>query len=82
MTGQVVPDLYDKRFVTELVARVARLEAERVARNRDVIIGLPDSLAARGVAKPRLIIVSPNGTRYELRATDDGYLVVDGPVTL
>lgn len=82
MTGQVVPERYDKRFIVELVARVARLEAERVARNRDVIIGLPDSLAARGVAKPRLIIVSPNGTRYELRATDDGYLVVDGPVTL
>lgn len=82
MTGQVVPDRYDKRFVVELLGRIARLEAALHARNRDVVIGLPDSLAARGVAKPRLIIVSPNGTRYELRATDDGYLVVDGPVTL
>lgn len=82
MTGQTVPDRYDKRFLVELVGRLNRVEAALHARNRDVVIGLPDSLAARSVAKPRLIVVSPNGTRYELRVTDDGYLVVDGPVTL
>lgn len=82
MTGTTVPDRYDRRFLVELVSRVQRLEAAKHARSNDVVIGLPDSLAARSVAKPRLIVVSPNGTRYELRVTDDGYLVVDGPVTL
>lgn len=82
MIGSNIPERYDRRFLVELVARIERIEQAQHSRSKDVIIGLPDALAARGVAKPRLIIVSPNGTKYELRATDDGYLVVDGPVTL
>lgn len=82
MVDQYVPDRYSKEFMLELLARVKRVESDQQGKLKDVVVGLPDALAARGVAKPRLILISPDGTRYEIRVDNLGTLLIDGPIPL
>lgn len=69
-----VPKYYDVKFLTELVHRIDQLERVSASKNKDIIIGLPDAIQARGVAAPRLLLVSPNGTIYQVKVDNAGVI--------
>lgn len=75
MSGrQNAPDRYDPRAQSELLRRVDAIERAAYVRGRDVIVGLPDALLAGGARNQRLILVSPNGTQYQIVVDDAGAL--------
>lgn len=72
-----IPKHYDTRFITELVQRLESLERAANSRTKDVVIGLPDALLARGVAAPRLVLISPNGSTYRVKIDNAGALTTE-----
>lgn len=76
MTGKtftVVPPRYDPAFLTDLARRIAFLESGVYVRGGDVeIANIPK--AGSGNRSPRLILRSPDGTRYSVTVDNAGAL--------
>lgn len=66
------PDRYDPRFIAQLIERLNKLESLVYLRGRDVEIPLP--LPNSGGRGPRLILVSPDGTRYSVTVDNAGVI--------
>lgn len=72
-TSMVVPPRYDAAFVTDLVRRIAVLESMVYLRGGDVeIANIPKT--GTGNRSPRLILRSPDGTRYSVTVDNAGVL--------
>lgn len=68
-----VPQRYDAAFGAALAQRVLALEALAFAKGADVeIAAIPNP--ALGNRVPRLILRSPNGTRYSILVDNAGVL--------